>query len=371
MLCLILGLASPATSIASLYYELESGYEKCEDKGLYTITSKSDCEAGLSAVGKLDGNTVTEVNSPNAPNGCSYASKFASVKYLNDWTGTSNYQVQYVCSQADPRGDPPNYYTCICKGPSSPPPPPPPPSPPPSPPTDDSLLDSFLGGISDVLDVGVALAGGNFPFDLKPVNCTVGAVSSVSDCALTCKSGMKSRRSGWELNITTDLDIIPQPEGTADNVGVKLVLSTTGGNSTELVNGVLDNPCVAIPAGVLPGFTFGLCLNLAAVEKRSFFFVENKIEVSMSIDFTVAGKTISIPLPGDHNQAWVCPNPIGIAGMFFIGLFVGLAIGLSCCACKGKKVKVPKKLQEKLPTKMPGTKKKTQTGDGADDPVKV
>ena len=47
------------------------------------------------------------------------------------------------------------------------------------------------------------------------------------------------------------------------------------------------------------------------------------------------------------------------------------ANGLSCCACKGKKVKVPKKLQEKLPTKMPGTKKKTQTGDGADDPVKV
>ena len=32
---------------------------------------------------------------------------------------------------------------------------------------------------------------------------------------------------------------------------------------------------------------------------------------------------------------------------------------------------MPKKLQEKLPTKMPGTKKKTQTGDGADDPVKV
>ena len=83
----------------------------------------------------------------------------------------------------------------------------------------------------------------------------------------------------------------------------------------------------------------------------------------MSIDFPVAGKTISIPLPGDHNQAWVCPNPIGIAGMFFIGLFVGLAIGLSCCACKGKKVK--------MPTKMPGTKKKTQTGDAADDPVKV
>ena len=57
--------------------------------------------------------------------------------------------------------------------------------------------------------------------------------------------------------------------------------------------------------------------------------------------------------------------------MFFIGLFVGLAIGLPCCVCKGKKVKMPAKLQEKMPTKMPGTKKKTQSGDAADDPVKV
>ena len=64
---------------------------------------------------------------------------------------------------------------------------------------------------------------------------------------------------------------------------------------------------------------------------------------------------------------------VGVAGILvlIIVVVVGLAIGLSCCACKGKKVKVPKKLQEKLPTKMPGTKKKTQTGDGADDPVKV
>ena len=82
---------------------------------------------------------------------------------------------------------------------------------------------------------------------------------------------------------------------------------------------------------------------------------------------SAAGKTIDFDLPGDHNKAWACPNPIGIAVMFFLGLLVGLAIGLCCCACKGKKVKMPKK----MPTKMPGTKKKTQSGDAADDPVKV